>query len=207
MTYQAANLTVDRPFSAPKGRRIRERVFSVATRILEREGYAGLTMERVAAESAIAKTTLYRRWPTKSALCMELYLHAAVRELRDPDTGSVAEDLRQIAESVARLQTRTVAGAAFIGLVAEAHAKPKNRGAFLEFVKRRRKITQLVLQRAKERGEISEETDVDLVIDALGGGMTFRLLQGHAPLSARFARALVELVLSGCRKPSSIGVK
>jgi len=179
----------------------------VATRILECEGYAGLTMERVAAESTIAKTTLYRRWPTKSALCMELYLRVAQRELRDPDTGDVAEDLRQIVESVARLQTRTVAGAAFIGLIAEAHTKPENRGAFLEFVNRRRKITQLVLQRAKERGQISEDVDVDLVIDALGGGMTFRLLQGHAPLNAKFARALVGLVLSGCQKPSSIGVR
>lgn len=201
MAYRNASLTVDSPFLAPGKGEIRKRVFSVAARILEREGYAGLTMERVAAESAIAKTTLYRRWRTKSALCMELYLHAAERELWDPDTGSVAEDLTQIAESVARLQTRTVAGAAFIGLIAEAHAKPENRGTFLEFVKCRRKITQLVLQRAKERGEISKDVDVDLVIDALGGAMTFRLLQGHAPLSAKFARALVELVLSGCKKP------
>ena len=59
-------------------------MLSAAREILQRDGYAGLTMERVAAESGVAKTTLYRRWPTKAALCMALYLDVAGRELRDP---------------------------------------------------------------------------------------------------------------------------
>jgi len=50
----------------------RERAVAAASRILRREGYARLTMERVAAESGVAKTTLYRRWPTRAALCMDL---------------------------------------------------------------------------------------------------------------------------------------
>src|SRR5215469_3968513 len=82
----------------------RERALSAATEILRREGYSRLTMERVAAESGVAKTTLYRRWPTKAALCMELYLDVAERELSDPDTGDVVRDLEQIAATVIRLQ-------------------------------------------------------------------------------------------------------
>lgn len=178
-------------------------MFSVATRILQREGYAGLTMERVASESRIAKTTLYRRWRTKSALCMDLYLDVAGRELCDPDTGSVAGDLRQIAEGVVRLQTRTVAGPALIGLIMEAHAKPETHDSYLRFAERRREITRIVLRRAKERAEIRKETDIDLVIDVLGGAMTFRLLQGHAPLNSKFTDALVQLVLNGCGEATS----
>lgn len=100
----------------------RERALSTAAEILRREGYSRLTMERVAAESSVAKTTLYRRWPAKAALCMELYLAVAGRELQDPDTGNVASDLRHIVNTVVRLQTRTVAGPAFIGLIAEAQS-------------------------------------------------------------------------------------
>src|SRR5215831_7918507 len=106
----------------------RERMIRAAAQILRREGYAGLTMERVAAESGVAKTTLYRRWPTKAALCVELYLEVAGSELRDPDTGSVVSDLRHIVNTVVRLQTRTVAGPAFIGLIAETHLKAGARG-------------------------------------------------------------------------------
>jgi AcrR family transcriptional regulator len=175
------------------------RVLGAAGRILREDGYARLTMERVAALSGAAKTTVYRRWPSKAALCMDLYLDVAARELHDPDTGSVTRDLEHIANTVVRLQTRTVAGPALLGLIAEAQLNPATRAAFLaEFAERRREVTRRVLRRAIERGELRGGTNVDLVIDALGGAVTFRLLQGHAPLTTRFTKALVELLLSGC---------
>jgi AcrR family transcriptional regulator len=136
-----------------------------AARILRRDGYARLTMERVAAESGVAKTTIYRRWATKAALCMDLYFDVAHRELRDPDTGDVARDLAAIAATVVRLQTRTIAGPALIGVIAEAHLKPHTRAAVLaEFASRRRAVTRRVLARAVARGEIRRDTDIDLVI-------------------------------------------
>ena len=172
--------------------------------ILRREGYSRLTMERVAAVSGAAKTTLYRRWPTKAALCMDLYLNIAGRELDVPDTGNVESDLTHIADRVIHLQTRTVAGPAFIGLIAEAQVNPETRTAFLaEFAERRREVTRTVLKRAIQRGEIRSNTDIDLVIDTLGGAVTFRLLQGHAPLSTKFTHALVRLVLAGCGTKAS----
>jgi len=180
------------------------RALATAAEILRRDGYSRLTIERVAAESGVAKTTIYRRWPSKAALCMELYLDVAGRELHDPDTGNIASDLRHICNMVVRLQTRTVAGPAFIGLIAEALSNPESSASFLaEFAKRRRELTRRVLKRAIHRGEIRGETDVDLVIDTLGGATTFRLLQGHAPLSRKFADALVTLVLSGCKTPQT----
>jgi AcrR family transcriptional regulator len=180
----------------------RGRALAAAAAILRRAGYSRLTMEGVAAKSGVAKTTLYRRWPTKAALCVELYLEVAERELHDPDTGDIASDLRDICNTVVRLQTRTIAGPAFIGLIAEALSNPKSSASFLaEFAERRRELTRRLLKRAIERGQIRPDTDADLVIDALGGATTFRLLQRHAPLSRKFADALVSLVLSGCRTP------
>ena len=174
-------------------------MLAAAGRILSREGYSRLTMERVAAKSGVAKTTLYRRWPTKAALCMDLYLEVAAGELEAPDTGGIAGDLKHIADTVLYIQTRTAAGPAFIGLIAEAQINPDTGADFLkEFAERRREVTRFVLRRALGRGEIAADTDVDLVIDVLGGAMTFRLLQGHAPLTAKFTDALVALVLSGC---------
>jgi AcrR family transcriptional regulator len=176
------------------------RALAAAAAILRRDGYPRLTMERVAADSGVAKTTLYRRWPSKAALCMDLYLEVAGRELGDPDTGDVARDLKAIANAVVHLQTRTVAGPAFIGLIAEAQVNPATRSAFLaEFADRRRRVTRQVLKRAIARGELRRGTDIDLVIDAIGGATTFRLLQRHAPLTTSFTAAVVDLVLDGCR--------
>ena len=177
----------------------RERALKTAADILRRDGYSRLTMERIAEQSGVAKTTLYRHWSTKAALCIDLYLEVA-RELKDPDTGYISSDLAYIFNTVVHLQTRTVAGPAFIGLIAEALSNPGSSASLLaEFARQRRSVTRKVLERAIDRGEISPQTDVDVVIDALGGATTFRLLQGHAPLSRKFADALVSLVLSGCR--------
>lgn len=171
-----------------------------ARRILLEEGYAHLTMERVAQESRIAKTTIYRRWPTKAALCMDLYLDAA-RELHDPEAGDVALDLKNLAEAVVRLQTRTVAGPALVGLIAEAQINPETKGPFLaEFAGQRRRLTRRILRRAIESGELQPDTNIDLVIDAVGGAITFRLLQGHAPINKKFTHELIDLVLCGCKK-------
>lgn len=198
----------DRKPTIPRKTGTRERALSAAAEILRQDGYSRLTMERVAAESGVAKTTLYRRWPTRAALCMELYLEVAGRELQDPDTGDVGSDLRKIVNTVVYLQTRTVAGPAFVGLIAQAQSNPESSSASLiEFAERRREITRRVLERAIQRGELRAGTDIDLVIDALGGATTFRLLQGHAPLSRKFADALVTLVLSGCRAPQSRGTR
>lgn len=43
------------------------------------KGYAGVTYEGVAAASGVAKTTLYRHWPTKAELVFDLVIHG--REL------------------------------------------------------------------------------------------------------------------------------
>ena len=178
----------------------KHRILSAAARILEHDGYARLTMERVASESGAAKTTLYRRWPTKAALCMDLYLDVASHELHDPDTGDIAKDLKQIANTVTHLLTRTVAGPALRGMIAEAQINPETGDKVLaEFAQRRREVSRRVLKRAISRGEIRPDTDIDLVIDAIGGAVTLRLLQGHARISGRFVDTLVDLVLSGCR--------
>jgi AcrR family transcriptional regulator len=178
---------------------VSRRVLQAAERILQADGYSGLTMERVAVESGVAKTTLYRRWPTKAALCMSLYLAVAERELRDPDTGNIRDDLKHITRTVVHLHTRSVAGPALIGMIAEAHLNPDSSSAVLaDFAKQRRQITLRVLARAIQRGELQPGVDVDLIIDALGGATVFRLLQSHAPLTPQFADAIVDLVLQGC---------
>lgn len=189
-------MSPDKPTRSTKAR---DRALDAASRILESEGYAWLTMERVAADSGVAKTTIYRRWPTKAALCMDLYLDVSARELRDPDTGDIAQDLVQIVRSVVRVQTGPVAGAAFTGLIAEAQINPETRGALRNFADRRRELSRVVLRRAIKRRQIKSDSDIELVIDAIGGACTFRLLQGHAPLTPKFAAGIVKLVLEGSR--------
>src|SRR5438445_13559594 len=54
----------------PGGRsaRVRQAVLDAAFAELGEKGYGGLSIEAVAQRSGVAKTTVYRRWPTRDEL-------------------------------------------------------------------------------------------------------------------------------------------
>src|SRR3954453_20175154 len=51
-------------------------VFAATLRTIHEMGYAGATMDRIAAAAGVAKTTLYRRWPSKGALVTDCLVDA-----------------------------------------------------------------------------------------------------------------------------------
>jgi hypothetical protein len=56
-----------------------------------------------------------------------------------------------------------------------------------------------IFTRAVRRGEIPATTDTDTVLDLVFGAAYHRLLHQHLPLSDRFVRDAVDLVMDGVR--------
>lgn len=166
--------------------------------LLDRDGYARLTMEAVASEAGVGKATLYRRWPNRAVLAMEAFLVSADDQSPYPDTGSAREDLRVHLRSLVSLVTTTSFGRVLAALVAETHYDPALATAFLErYITVRRQSAALVISRGIERGELRPGVDADVAVDTLYGALYYRLLISHAPLDATFTDALVEQVLGG----------
>jgi len=98
--------------------------------------------------------------------------------------------------------TRTPAGRMLAGLVAEAQRDPALAAAWRERVFEPLRASNTVLvRRAIDRGEIPAGTDADVVLDLLFGSAYHRLLQGHRPLTDRFARQVTDLIVAGVRAP------
>jgi hypothetical protein len=53
------------------------------------------------------------------------------------------------------------------------------------------------LERGRERGEIREDADLELAVDALHGAVFYRLLLSGEPLDVDFAERLADQVLVG----------
>src|SRR5258708_29352870 len=90
--------------SAPRGRPrdsdIDRRVLDAAWDMLHTAGYAGLNVDEVAERADAAKTTVYRRWPTKDHLAVAL----ATRILGEgpiPYTPDLRRDLTEFATALA----------------------------------------------------------------------------------------------------------
>src|SRR5260370_3898327 len=84
----------------PRDSAVDRRVLSAAWDLLNARGYAGLNVDEVAERAAVAKTTLYRRWPTKDHLAVAV-AGQMLGEVPIPDTGDLRRDLTEFAAALA----------------------------------------------------------------------------------------------------------
>lgn len=195
----------------PRGRPrddIEERVLGVALAQLTADGYGGLSMDAVARETGIAKTTLYRRWATKDHLAV-----AVVARMQDDvdvrDTGDLRTDLVDyLTEIAAGLNRMRRAGRpsvgdddASAGLVAElaaAAARHSDVGAALRAVFARRNAIVLdVIEAARRRGTLRSDVDPEVLFDQLAGALYYRLLVTGQPINRSYAERVVDAALTG----------
>ncbi|MEO3872200.1 TetR/AcrR family transcriptional regulator [Nonomuraea sp. B12E4] len=76
-----------------RGAALEEAILRAAIEELDEVGYPSLTMDGVAARAGTAKNVIYRRWPSRAALCVAAYrrmLPAAPEDI--PDTGDLRSD-------------------------------------------------------------------------------------------------------------------
>src|SRR3954453_1743604 len=88
----------DQPAPARAGRRrsedSRQAILTAAVELVEKVGYAGLTIEGIAARSGAGKQTVYRWWPSKADVLLDALATKADLHIPVPDEGSYAADLR-----------------------------------------------------------------------------------------------------------------
>jgi AcrR family transcriptional regulator len=155
-------------------------VITAAIEILDERGPSAASIDAIARRAGASKPTLYRWWPTKADLLIEVYQHLAAPLADAPDTGSVEGDLIELRRRMWRVWRETVAGRAFVALVAEAQVRPEAALALNErLLPVRRAHTLMILQRGVERGEISPAADLQLLVDTCHGFDWYRLLTGR----------------------------
>lgn len=157
----------------PREARIDAAVRAAVHELLAREGYAGTTIERVAAHAGVGRGAVYRRWRSKAEMIFAAVVHPA--ELPDPvDSGTLEGDLVALAERIAQLTGTDQARAALAGLLAEI-ASDAALARILEdglFAAERRHVS-MILERAWTRSELGSGADPELVRRLLVGPIVF----------------------------------
>ncbi|MEQ8832802.1 MAG: TetR/AcrR family transcriptional regulator [Alphaproteobacteria bacterium] len=182
----------------PRDAATHQSILDAANQILSDAGYRGFSIEGVAAKAGVSKTSIYRRWPSKGALLLDLYMAgmdgAALADLQHLPIRDAFQ--RYLSLSVKRLEnpfwTNTIQS-----LVAEAQADPEMADLFrAKVIVPRRESGRILLQRGIDEGQIDSSIDIDIVLDAVFGALWYRLLLGHMPIDQRFANALTDQVFA-----------
>ena len=143
---------------------------------LAETGYGRLSVDAVAKRAGVGKAAIYRRWPSKQRMAVELTSSVAVGAVDSPDTGSLRGDVRAFLALARAALEHPLARAIVPDLLAEAHRNSELAEALLSTVRdpRRAKAGELV-SRAIARGELAADTDIELCLDFLAGPLYWRL--------------------------------
>jgi AcrR family transcriptional regulator len=174
-----------------------EQILDVTLAVLDEKGYTDLTVDEVAERTKVAKTTIYRRWPSKGALVAAAML-TKVTPFQAPDTGSLEGDLLAVATRAYTILAGDL-GRIFAGLIGESQLDPDLQEIMLTSTRQRRVVYENVVKRAIDRGELGQNADPELLIDVIVGALWNRLLITGAPLRESLPQELVEMVLNGVK--------
>ena len=165
-------------------------------------GYAGLTMEGVAARAGTGKAVLYRRWPKRAELVLAAMRHQVGSIASQiPDTGDLREDvlivLRQIKD-----RARQIGADVIHGLRMESQDLPPEVFAITPGV------MMTLLTRAAERGDVQLEKVTPLIAALPGILIRHELMLSGTAVSEAYLTEIVDdvflpLVTTAGRRASS----
>jgi AcrR family transcriptional regulator len=163
--------------------------------VLADKGPSGFTVDEVAARAGCGKATIYRRWPSRANLLLDT-AHRMGLEPDLVDTGSARDDLVALMSQLGTKLRETPAGRIMPAVIAEASVNPEMRAVLGAFVRDRRQRPRAVVIRGIERGQLRPDTDVELLLDLLGGTVFYRELVSGEPADEEFVGRLLDVVLA-----------
>ena len=171
-------------------------ILDAARDILEQDGLAGFSIEAVARRARAGKPTIYRWWSSRAALLLDVY-QGFKNQRPFPDTGSLEADLRAfLTNQLIGFWQDRLCGTVFRSIIAEAQTDPKAAEALHAYESGRRKFAEVIVDRAKARGEVAADLDGAIIIELLAGFAWHRLLTGRLADSDADIDAVVGLILA-----------
>lgn len=169
-------------------------ILETTLRLIATEGYVRMSMDEIASEAGVSKSTIYLRYDSKEDLAT-----AALAYLRIEHAPSANNDVRSdLIEQMLHFRHTfdELSGMSMLGtiLMEERHT-PK----LLELWRERtsspyRRVLKEILEHAQERGEIRVDGDLGTAIDMLLGAYYARYLS-EEPFTNNWPQPLVNAVL------------
>ena len=156
-----------------EGQREQE-ILDAALTVLAETGYDRLTMDAVATEAKASKATLYRRWSSKPELVVEAVCSHKAHPA-PPDTGSLRGDLLAAHSGMGGLndpRALAVQAAVVTAMARDAEFATTYRR---EFIGPKLAASRAIFERARDRGELRDDVDLDLLAPALPGIVLHRV--------------------------------
>jgi AcrR family transcriptional regulator len=174
-----------------------EAILDAAEAVLLETGHAGFSIEAVARRARAGKPTVYRWWPSKAALLLDVYQRQ--KRFAYPDTGNIEDDIVAFLKGLLANWRDTASGSIFRSIVAEAQADDGAAKALAAYAAGRPADTGKLIERAVARGAVDRDVDAAVVADLLSSFAWTHLLTGRLDVEEQELRAVAAALLDGIR--------
>ena len=183
----------------PRSERARRAVLDAAWAQFEEQGYAAATIEAIAARSGVAKTTIYRWWPSRAAILVDVLVEVANVNVPPPRAGdpirAMAAELRGIAGAI-----NGPLGRLLTSLLGDAQVEPLVRSALIDRLFRpRSQASSSNIGRAHADGTLRADVPPAVATDLLVGPLFYRMFVQHEPVTDTFVKQVLQYVVEGLR--------
>ena len=206
----SSEVELERPLAPPcgpdgntrrRGETLERAIFHAVLYQLQTVGYAGLTMEGIAACAHTGKAALYRRWASKEDLVVDALNHMLPPVADLPDHGNLRDDLLELMRRMTAM-VNSPTGCALRYLLADIDQDhPFVRLVHERVLKPRKQMFQTALKRGIERGEARPDA-LNMLLTEVGPAMVAqRYLADGPPVPDDFVVSVVDDIVMPLLRP------
>lgn len=186
--------------------RVHERILQAAMDVFVQKGWSGFTLDAVARDARVGKSSMYLRYSSREELILEMVDHFQypIDDITGASHASIDDELRVFAESYAAWLDLPE-GLMAIRQLIETRLNPDLNELLTSHSNEIIGKTHGIIRRAKRRGEIPASASAAVMLDSLLGALVHHTVTASerptfsSPAGQAFVRHVVEQTLAGAR--------
>jgi AcrR family transcriptional regulator len=182
-----------------RSERARRAIHAATRELVGEQGFAKVTVEAIAARAGVGKQTIYRWWPSKCAIVLDVLIADNVQDndsLTLPDTGDLAADVRPVLVGIAAYFTDPTNDKLLRAVTAEMQYDTKLAADVLdELLRPQFDAIVARIDRAGLTTPHGSPADPQIIAEQLVGPILHRWLLRRARLDGDYINDLVDHVI------------
>ena len=176
-----------------------EAILQAAEAVLLEGGLANFSIEAVARRARAGKPTIYRWWPSKAALLLDVYQHHKQSHFAFEPVGDIRADLTGFLEHLFTVCENESTGALIRSVIAEAQADAATSAALAAYLEGRFRHSSEMVRMAQARGEVRADVDPLIIPEMLASFVWGRLLTNRFDNVQAAIAAVVDIIVTGIK--------
>ena len=170
--------------------RSKKLVLQATYELLTKSGLSGVSVDEVSRRSGVAKTTIYRHWPSRASLLINTCAQLSSKP-QAPDTGTLKGDLEAL--TLLMVKRLHLPWSTALPSIIDAAERDKELSQIHSNIHAQmRSAFGVVIERGQKRGEVSSKQDPSELIASILGPLFYRRWFSRETLDETFAMRVVE---------------